>query len=106
MLPITIGSSVIPPYERYTNQQLLQGDGFVAAFIGHFRVSQDLVNGMQQVLPEGLEATVPTLSELDEVVNEHVGVAQGFLEAPVGRRCQLFGGGCLAGGRVGLRLAR
>ena len=87
-------------------KELLQGHGLVPALRGHIRASQDLVNGVQQVLPESLEAAVPTLSELDEVVDEHIGVAQGLLEAPVGRRCQLFRGGRQVGWRVGLRSAR
>ena len=61
---------------------------------------------MQEVLAERLEAAVSALTQLDEVVHEHVGVSQGFLEAAVGRRREFFDRVCRLGGRVGLGAAR
>ena len=76
-------------------EEFLQGHRFVAAFVGHFWLRQDLVDGVQQVLSEGLEATVSTLSELDEVIDEHVGVPKGFL------RQRLDGGASSSAGGAG-----
>jgi hypothetical protein len=55
-------------------------------------LGKDLVNGAEQVSPERLEASWPTLSQLDEVVNKHVRVAQRIRVHLIGwgTHCGLF----------------
>ena len=70
-------------------EQLLQGDGFEAGLGRDLRPGQYDVDSMEEVLSDGLEAAVATLTELDEVINKHVRVRQGPFERPVRRRGEL-----------------
>ena len=62
---------------------LLEGDRFVALLGGHAWCSEDLVDGVEQMVPEGVEPFGTALTYLDEVVHEDVGVAQRALEHAV-----------------------
>ena len=55
-------------------QELLEGDSFQAVVLGHLRVSEDLVDSMEEVLPQSFHVPRASLAELDEVVHKHVGV--------------------------------
>ena len=82
-----------PPEDELTGapaavarQKFLQGHGFVtfAAFHG---LRQDLVDAVQQVSSQGPETSCPSLTNLDEVVNEHVSEAHRQLVRHVGGGC-------------------
>lgn len=47
---------------------------------------QHFINGVQEVVPHHVESVGPPLSDLDEVVNEDIGVCEGAIEGHVGRR--------------------
>ena len=72
-------------------EELLQGDGFVAVFLVGKRVSQDLVDRVQQVPTESRHAFAPPLAQLDEVVHEHVCGSKRALVWAVGRGCRSVG---------------
>jgi hypothetical protein len=53
-------------------EELLEGDGFISMRFISFRSGQHLVNGVQKVGAERLESSGPALTELQEVVHEHI----------------------------------
>jgi hypothetical protein len=70
-------------------EELLEGDGLVAFLVGAGS-REDAVDAVEQVTAQAAEAPRGPLSELDEVVHEHVGRAHRALEGSVG----WWDGGC------------
>jgi hypothetical protein len=80
-------------------QEFLERDGLVSVCLVFGGFSQHLIDGVQQVPAQGLQAPGASLSELDEVVDEDVGVADGALVGAVGRSGD--GDGCVRRRRRG-----
>ena len=79
------------PPTSVTFQQLLQRHGFQTLVGGDLRPGQHLVDGVQEVLAQGLHASRSTLSQLDEVIHEDVSVPERLGVGAVGRRSGLVG---------------
>ena len=66
-------------------EEFLEGDGFVAVAFSGRGARQDEVDGPEEVRAEGAEATGAALAELDEVVDEDIGLTDGALKRDVAR---------------------
>ncbi len=64
-------------------QELLERDGLVAVFLCGGRTSEHFVNSGQEMSPDNVHALVAALTQLDEVIHEHVRVSKGSIEGAV-----------------------
>ena len=73
-----------------TLEEFLEGHRFVALLGGDARHRENLIDGVEQVIQKGVEPLGTALSDLDEVVYEHVGATQGALVHAIGRGSDAF----------------
>ena len=66
-------------------EELLERYGLVSLRVRGIGSIEDLVHCVEQVSSEHAQTEFPTLSDLDEVIDEHVRDSNGSLERPVGR---------------------
>ena len=66
-------------------EEFTQGDGLVAMHFVKTRLGQDGVDGMKEVLTQGIEVAWATLVELDEIIHKNVGGGDRPLCQLVGR---------------------
>ena len=65
---------------------LLDGSGLVSVDVSGQGAVQHFIDCVKEMVSLGVEATLPPLTELDEIVHEHVRVIHRKVERPVGRR--------------------
>ena len=69
-------------------EQLFEGDGFVAVWFVCRGFGEHAVDHVQQVIAQSIHSFLTALTNLDEVVDEHICLADGTLEVLVGRRAE------------------